>query len=543
MSADTKYTRNIAEWAAGVSFEDVPSRVIENAKLQVLSVLGSLFAGYNTEAGRRLLSSSGRWTGDGPCSQVPGGRKLDPAAAAAANSALSMLLDYDDYMIAAHSGHSAVTVPLALAQQERVDGKQLLLAQTIANEIEGRISGSVMFGPFNGQMCSFVHAAGTACAAGRIAGLDADAMQNALSISLSQPPHPLDPGFLAGYSKLLTAASPIKTGFSAALMAADGLSGPGNILEAPGGFCESYSFAPLYSMLTGLGACWLSDTLSYKIYPGCAYIDSVLDCVFEILRTHPVRPKDIYKIDVRAGLFTVRMDDLSRRLVRHRTSHPVTLNFYTPYNVAAALIDGEISPAQFEPSRIDDPELWDLAKRVAVSHDPSITTAMVSSLGNLIDLRSLPGQIGAGSLRSIASRLGIESPFSWMAKSGEIMKLLGEGRKLLTGRQDREPGLAESAAGFEMAFGAKVSLHLKKNNRRYDFEQKIPYGAAGRPRGEVLEDVTNKFRKEAALAISEEAAAAVIDGVSRLETLDPAGVRRLVSLCCTPEPGAGDYVI
>ena len=54
--ADNKrhYTREMAEWAAGVSFDDIPPRVVEQAKLQQMSVLASIFASARASAGPKI---------------------------------------------------------------------------------------------------------------------------------------------------------------------------------------------------------------------------------------------------------------------------------------------------------------------------------------------------------------------------------------------------------------------------------------------------------------------------------------------------------
>ena len=70
----------------------------------------------------------------------------------------------------------------------------------------------------------------------------------------------------------------------AAQLAREGLTGGREILEHPQkGFWASFTYVPLPHMLTGLGRSWVTDTLTYKRYPGCAYIDTTMDALFEVL--------------------------------------------------------------------------------------------------------------------------------------------------------------------------------------------------------------------------------------------------------------------
>jgi 2-methylcitrate dehydratase PrpD len=533
------YTREIAEWAAQLRYEDIPERIIEKTKLQTMSVLASIFASSRVEAGHRLREAVRRWSDPGACRMIPFGDGVTMKDALTANSGMSMLLDYDDYLFAGHSGHSAVLAPLALAERADIDGKQLLTAQVIANEVEARIGGSVMLGPLNGQMWAFIHSAGAALAAGKLMGLDAGQMASALGMALAQPARPLAPGFLGGDSKLFTASTGIHTGMLSAQFAAEGLEGPADILEADEGFCDTFSFIPLYPMLTRLGECWLSDTLCYKLYPGCAYIDSTLDCVFKIRKSKNIDINEIFKIDVYASLPTMKMDELSTGMVRHQLTHPVTLNFYTPYNVAVGLLDGELGPDQFSPERIQDPRVWELAKRVRVHHDIALTGKVIDSVTDLIDLRYLMSELRFSSLRTLMKNIGPGSPLMWLAAGREITGFLSEGRRTLEkvfggAREDKaDRNLAKSAEDFKMAFGARVVFEMKSDKINYECEQEIPYGAAGRPLDELKLDVAAKFEKEARTVITDGASQSAMDKIADLENKDSAAVRSLVTDCCT----------
>jgi len=538
--ADKKrhYTMEMAEWASQLKYEDIPERVIEKAKLQIMSVLASIFAGSRIGAGRRLTASVRRWADSGVCRMIPGGDAVSMKDALTANSGLSMNLDYDDYLFAGHTGHSAVLAPLMFAEREKVDGKQLLLSQVIANEVEARVGGSVMLGPLNGQMWAFIHSVGTACAVGRLIGLDAERTAGAIGMSLAQPARPLLPGFLGGDSKLFTASAGINSGLIAAQLACEGLRGPDDILESSDGFCETFSFVPLYPMLTRLGECWLSDTLCYKLYPGCAYIDPVMDCVFRIMEEKKPDPDEIFKIDVYGSLLTVKIDDIVAPMVKQEHTHPIALNFYTPYNVAVGLMDGVLGPEQFEPERIADPKVWEYARRVRVHHDIGLSGKVIDSVTDLLDVRYLLSEMRLSSLRTLMKNIGPGSPLVWLAAGREMMGFLDEGRRALEkifGRPSEDKAdrnLAKSAENFRMAFGARVVFEMKNNKIAYEFEQEIPYGAAGRPLDELKLAVAGKFEKEARAVIADTAAQSAMDKISDLENLDYAGVRSLIGDCC-----------
>ena len=95
-------------------------------------------------------------------------------------------------------------------------------------------------------------------------------------------------------------------------------------------------------MMAGLGSAWVSDTLAFKRYPGCAYIDTTLDALFEILaelsgpsRAASSRPTTSHRVSVEANLLTVEMDNLSSEHDRAgEPLSPINVNFSIPFNVA-----------------------------------------------------------------------------------------------------------------------------------------------------------------------------------------------------------------
>ncbi|MEW6201314.1 MAG: MmgE/PrpD family protein [bacterium] len=530
-----KYTREIAEWVSSVRYEDIPQAVIEEAKNQILSVLGAVYAGALSEPAVRLAEGVHSPTDGVECTYLPRGGKGSIHNVMLANLAHSIALDYDDYLIAGHTGHSAVLAPLALAETLDVGGRDLLVAQVIANEVAARIGAAVMVGPLNGQMMTYIHAAGAACAAGRLMGLTAEEIQSALGIALAQPGYGLIPGFLGSDAKLLCAGTAALAGVTAARLAANGVKGFPDILEHHEGFCRASSYIPLLPILSGLGYTWLSSTLSYKIYPGCAYIDAVMDALLEIVRSEQPEPENIDRIDVYASLLTVKMDDFARPFIRREATSPVTLNFYTPYNVAAGIIDGELTPIQLAPNRIKDSAVWNLAKRVRVHHDLHLTGQMIDELARVVDFRYLMKGMNWKALVGILKQVG-PAPWSRIAGVPSVNEVVRDiltftGRALRAGAEIRHGEFVpDDIQSFSMKFGARVEIRLK-NGKVHESAQDIPFGAAGRSIEEKRIDVINKFRQEASLLLSDRTVGYLLNKIFDFENLKNQGILNFIQIC------------
>ena len=61
MGEQSNVSAAVAEWAHGLTFEDIPSRVVEEAKNQILSVIAAIHAGHFSEAGRLVSRAMKDW--------------------------------------------------------------------------------------------------------------------------------------------------------------------------------------------------------------------------------------------------------------------------------------------------------------------------------------------------------------------------------------------------------------------------------------------------------------------------------------------------
>src|ERR1700675_4559830 len=171
MSSST-ITSRLTEWIAGSTYESVPRRVVDEAKNQILSMVAAVHAGHFSDAGRCVSRAVREWVGGKEATLIPSGERTAVHYAIIGNAALGMALDYDDYLLGARTGPSAVLTTLALAEKLGSSGKEFLLAQVLANEVGGRAGLATGLGPFDDQTNSFVHLLGSAIIAAKLLKLD-----------------------------------------------------------------------------------------------------------------------------------------------------------------------------------------------------------------------------------------------------------------------------------------------------------------------------------------------------------------------------------
>ena len=344
MSSST-ITSRLTEWIAGSTYEDVPRRVADEAKNQVLSMIAAVHAGHFSDAGRCVSRAVKEWTGGKEATLIPSGERTSVHYALAGNAALGMALEYDDYLLGARTGASAVLTTLALAEKLGSSGQEFLLAQVLANEVSGRAGLAVGFGPLDDQVNSFVHLLGSAVVAAKLLKLDRQQTAHALGLAMLQPNFLLPAGFYGSEAKVLSAALIAPIGVQAAELAASGLRGAHEVFEGERGFLRVFGDPPVPGAFKGYGKVWLTESLGYKVYPGSVYLGAIIDCVLGLVRQHHVDARKVHAVYVGSGPLTLAMDGRSAPYVHGPDSLSTTLNHSVAYNVAVAVLDRELLTA------------------------------------------------------------------------------------------------------------------------------------------------------------------------------------------------------
>jgi 2-methylcitrate dehydratase PrpD len=537
----------VASWTSGLEPGDIPGRVMEVARNQVLSVMGAVHAGAGCAGGRAVIDTVGGWDEPGRCSRFPGGAGTALQPALLQNCSLAMALDYDDYLFLGHTGHSAVCVPLAVGEMVGADTATVLAAQVAANEVAGRLGASVAIGPHNGQMWAHIHLLGAAAAASKVLGLDAERTANAMGIALAEPVYALFPGFMGPQSKLLIAATPAITGATAAFLARSGMTGARSILEDEQGFWSHFAFVPAPFMMTGLGRAWVTDTIAFKPYPGCAYIDTAMDALFEILdsfgheRGRALEPGEVRRVVVEASLLTVAMDAMSSRYMDPSRLSPTSINFSLSVSVAIGLLAGQLTGAQLTEEFLDGnrAEIVGLASRVELEHSAPMSVAFMRSMDEVVDLGAVLAGLELKTFLKARHRLrehlsGVatmgrrEALSAWRSLEPEDRSFL-RGLLSLRRRAGAATGYDLGARRLEdlmMPFAARVTVFLD-DGAVLEAEKKIPRGAPGDPGR--LDVPAEKFLREAAGLMGDDKSHRAVGTVREFESVTLEQLRQALS--------------
>ncbi|MDD3718111.1 MAG: MmgE/PrpD family protein [Actinomycetota bacterium] len=369
-------TRILAEWVHALRFEDIPDRTLQCAKEQIVGIIAATYAGSRSTASAPLYAALRDWE-DRPESTVVGaGFKSSMRHAGMANAFAAQILEWEDYLLSQHTGASTVPTALAVAEAAGASGRDLLTALVAGNEVSGRTGQAYIKSRLYTNSCPN-HQIDAALVAGKLLGLDATALTDAVGISCFPPMTQCFAGWFSPTKGMVTGA-PVYAGISAASLAAHGFKGFRAIIEHPDGFSNAiFERYELEVMVEGLGEDWRTDTHSPKLYPCCGWLDALVDSALDLLRENAIDWRDIEEVLVRCPTVTLLLskpvDELVALIEEIAASDYLTstaLFFNSTYPLAVAIADGELTEAQFSKERMVDAELRPLFERIRFTADP-----------------------------------------------------------------------------------------------------------------------------------------------------------------------------
>jgi 2-methylcitrate dehydratase PrpD len=359
-----KVTERIAEFIAG-SHDRVPQEVWEVSKLHILDTLGVLVAGSKEDiAGiiRQYVQSLGCGEESTLLTQR---MKTSAQFAAFGNGVVGHVLDFDDYQVPSMAHPSVTVLPavLALGEKLKASGKACLEAYLVGMEVISKVGRGIHPVHYDRGW----HATGTlgtlgsASASSKLLGLASGKVRMALGIAAS-----LSSGVRGNFgtmTKPFHAGHAARNGVESALLASLGFTANRDILEDDLGFCRLFTDGrsfDLEKISEGLGDPFsiLSPGIGKKLYPSCAATHSFLDGIFELIRRYDIRAEEVEAVE--CGIF-YRLPSMLRY------ANPQTGlegKFSLEFCIALALKERNVSIGKFTNSKVQDPEIQQLTRRV-----------------------------------------------------------------------------------------------------------------------------------------------------------------------------------
>ncbi|HEY7317280.1 MAG TPA: MmgE/PrpD family protein [Candidatus Binatia bacterium] len=381
-----KITRQIAEYSSGATFDDLTDGVVHAATQRLIDSLGCALGAHDCEPaqiGRRLAAGQtpGRYPGRVLCF----GDRLPAEAAAFINSTMIRNFDFNDRYPGGHPS-DCLGALLALAGAMNMDGRALLTSMIVVYEIFARLSDATNLSRRGWDQG---YAIGIATAAGmcNLLKLSMDATAHAVGIAATSnlPLRVTRSGELSPWKNVATAYA-ARNGLFAALLAAEGMSGPANAFDGRNGLWERVTGPFELASFPNQGGLYLTPRVQLKYWPietnGQAAVWAALE-----LRSK-VNPSDLKEIEVLCSKFT--WFEIGSEPEKWDPKTRETADHSLPYIFARALVDGPITVSSFSDEAVRDASLRPLMTKIKVTPDDSIEALLpaktvISAVATTID--------------------------------------------------------------------------------------------------------------------------------------------------------------
>jgi 2-methylcitrate dehydratase len=298
--------------------------------------------------------------------------------AALINATMVRYLDYNDTFVSeGRACHPSDQIPalVSVAEAEGSTGEELLEAIVVAYEIEGAglDTGAtwdhgydyVTWGAFS-----------TVAAAGRLMRLDREALVNALGIAgASNLTLSVSRKGVVSMWKGVAHPYTSHNAIQACQMAREGMTGPVEVFEGPGGFFDVAAGRELTVEALGGRNCanFRINRAHIKSFPCGYYMQPMITGLRDLVAEHDVDLNAIEAIEIetfeQAATILGGDEKWSADLTRESADHSI------PYTAALAVVYGNVTPDHYERRYRTDPELHRLVQLVSVEESQAMNAA------------------------------------------------------------------------------------------------------------------------------------------------------------------------
>lgn len=376
MDATQEFARHFAE----LTYEDLPSQVVEATKKQILDLLGIAVGGATQPGVTQLVEIITDWGGKPESSIIGLQQKVPAPNAAQLNASMAHALDYDDVHESAivHPGVAVIPACLAMAERQgNLSGKAFITAAALGIDMMSRLALATTPGESpiktGWHLTGIYGFLGAAAVAGKMMGFDEDRLVNGMGIAYHQCAGNGQCVKDGALTKRLGPGFSVRGGIMAALMAEKGVTGAKNCLEGEMGLYNVY-FQGKYDreiLVRDLGRSFEGPNVAIKPYPCCRGVHPAIDAALALVRQHDIAPVDISEVK------TVVTEELNFLLcspleAKCRPRNPVDAQFSIPWGVATALVRRRVGLEDFTPEAIGRKDVLELAGKMVVEVDNTL---------------------------------------------------------------------------------------------------------------------------------------------------------------------------
>ena len=299
-ASEQEVTRELARYAAGVRFEDLPLEAVRLTRSCILHQLGATMLGSTmpwTQPFHRYIEEYGGRP-EGTIANF--GTWVAAQDAALVNSTFAAGSGMEDGFQTAPGSAGGVTVPVALALAEKapISGKEVIGAVALGYDLMWRLQNAMMpsiilrgFHP--PSVCGVFVATAVA---GRLAGLGEEDMATALGVAASHAAGTLEFDQTGGDVNIMHRGLGARHGIQSVLLTRLGVTSPGAPLEGKRGICHTFADTADWDVLfQGLGQDFKVLDVCFRQYP-LGPMEAPLNTFVNLVEDHGVTADQVEEI-------------------------------------------------------------------------------------------------------------------------------------------------------------------------------------------------------------------------------------------------------
>jgi 2-methylcitrate dehydratase PrpD len=364
------YLDRITSYVCQTSFDDLPQNVLLRAKEVLVDALSVIAAGAQEDEVKalkeRLVDPKARQV----ASLIGSGVRTEPLKAALINGTAGTFLELDEgnQFGRGHPGIHVVPAALAIAEEGRLSGRELVTALVLGYEIGTRIGIACKI-----RMSMHPHGTwgtvGAAVAVGKLMGYGEAAMKEMINVSSSLGLATSRRTMLEGGTVRNVYSGVSNTmGILAHQLVQSGFTGEADGLKTVYGSVVSDTFSPEV-MTEDLGKRFEIARNYFKMHACCRYNHGTLDALEKILAQRPLKVDEVKAVDVETYSLAAQLCDQNPR-------NMLAAKFSIPFAVATLIVHGRTDVTCFNPEAVQNDAVQALAQRVKVTEDPKLTAMM-----------------------------------------------------------------------------------------------------------------------------------------------------------------------
>ena len=345
-------TETIAKWVVNTSYEDIPPEAIRVANESCFDLLGVILAGSVQPVGQIIQKYVSNQGAAPEATILSGGGQSTLANAALANGTMGHALDYDDFGGFGHPTVAIFPALLAIGEHAGSAGRDLLEAYVVGCEVGLALQHTTKYKQMDKGFHSTAVIGRLACTAACAKLLNLDEHQTTMALGMAGS---MASGLIHNFgtmTKPLHAGLTGRDGVTAVQLAQLGLTAGDQVVEHPFGFAATVLGEGIYDlddMADNLGKPFRTqDALIIKKYPCCGSNHAMLDSLFSLMRDNDFGVGDVANAEIDQSYYSVVM-------LYQEPEDELKGKFSAKYNVAAALVDGEVKVDTFTQEKIGDP--------------------------------------------------------------------------------------------------------------------------------------------------------------------------------------------